>query len=182
MDYNELKKGYFASAIQKWRHDLDEQRGFRAELRRCKGPADVLGAKAFYDSFLPAVRDVLKVNDNDILGLTVLAGVLPHGKTIHVDAHFAAIMARFGGGSPEMRDVRFRKLVTIGDCSLYDGIYTDEASPHALALYTSLVRAVKINDGHIGLGGLATIGFRWNDTSRIIWTKEYFLNRNENNN
>lgn len=178
MDYKELKKGHFASAIVKWRQGLDDNRGFRAELRRCKGPAQVLGTKAFHDSFLPALTTVLKVTDADVLGLTIIAGVLPHAKTIHTDAHFAAIMAKFGGGSPEMRDVRFRKLVSIGDCSLYDGAYADEVAPNVTALYTALIRAIKLNDGHVGLGGLAMAGFHWNDISRMAWTREYFANRN----
>ncbi len=182
MDYKELKKGRFASAILQWRHDLDEHRGLRAELRRCKSPADVLASKAFHDSFLPALGPVLTIRDADVLGLTLIAGVLPHAKTIHADAHFAAIVAKFGGGSPEMRDVRFRKLVSIGDCSLYDGAYTDDIAPNVIALYTALIRAIKLNDGHAGLGGLAMAGFHWNDTSRMAWTREYFTNRNTTTN
>lgn len=56
---------------------LDENRGERAELRRCEMPGEILLAKAFHR----LCRILPQWEKLDLLALTVVAGVLAHVKT-----------------------------------------------------------------------------------------------------
>ena len=73
--------------------------------------------------------------------LAIPAGVLSHVKTLDSGTHFATMFARSDTGSANMKDVRFRKLLSIDD------------KDHD-ARYTMLLRMVRLMGDKAGLDGL----------------------------
>ena len=93
--------------IMKWWEDLDKQRGDRAELRRCRSPAEVAFVPAFYR------LKVMMPESVDAMQLAAVAGVLSHVET-HLEgtARTAELFARpkEGGSTPRVSEPRFRRL------------------------------------------------------------------------
>ena len=75
--------------VMKWWEDLEKQRGDRAELRRCRSPAEVAFVPAFYR------LKVMMPESVDTMQLAAVAGVLSHVET-HLEgtARTAELFAR----------------------------------------------------------------------------------------
>ena len=90
-------------------------------------------------------------------------GVLSHVKSGRLvsQGHFAWLLAKSEKGDKEVRDVRFRRLLSIND---YDRD----------ALYLMLVRLVRYLDGTAELKSLVEGGYWWNEHTRRYWAYNYY--------
>ena len=170
----------FKGDVRRWWQSLEDDRGQRAELRRCRTPTQVYVAPAYRDHFARILTETpfwLDGNEQEqaqeakdmewmLERLALPIGVLARARVLEHETHFAALFAQRGKGSPAMRDVRFRQLLAIPDGG-FD------------ALFTMLLRLVRLMDNVASLPGLLECGLFWNDTTRIRWAKEYYPNRVE---
>ena len=146
------------NAMKWWAEIQDpKHRGDRAELRRCRGPADVAFVPAYYR------LKAMMPDDLDAENLAVVAGILSH-----VDDHIespttAEIFARpkDGGTSPRVSDPRFRRLLRVGD---YD--YQE--------LYPMLTRLIRQTERKAHLPSLIAGAYWWNQTTKRAWAEEYY--------
>jgi CRISPR system Cascade subunit CasB len=153
----------FWNAVDEWWHSLgSSDRGQRAELRRARSRTEVYVSPAFRNGLVYKLER-FELAETDLERLALPAGVLAHGRKLRT-SHFGAVFAGEGKGSPDMRDVRFRKLLAVGDDE-YD------------ELYRMLVRLVRLTDGAASLNGLVRDTLRWNDRARLNWAKAYYPNR-----
>lgn len=159
-----LKSEDFKGMVRHWWQSLADDRGQRAELCRCRNWAEVYISSAYRDHLAAQMQASFALDEKDLERLALPAGVLARVRTLESGVHFATLFARHGGGSPAMRDVRFRRLLAIPDGK------TDE-------LFTMLVRLVRLMDNAAALSGLLEAGRFWNDQTRIRWAKEYYPHR-----
>ncbi len=159
-----LRSEEFRSTLRRWWQSLQEDRGQRAELCRCRSWAEVYISAAYRDHLAAQVQKSFGLDEADLACLALPAGVLAHARLLERGLHFATLFAQRGSGSPAMRDVRFRRLLAIADDK------TDE-------LFAMLLRLVRLMDDTAALPGLLEIGRFWNDQARINWAKAYYPNR-----
>ena len=170
----------FKGDVRRWWQSLEDDRGQRAELRRCRTPTEVYVAPAYRDHFARILAGTpfwLDGNEREqapeakdmewmLERLALPTGVLARARVLEHETHFAALFAQRGKGSPAMRDARFRQLLAIPDDR------PDE-------LFEMLARLVRLTDSAASLPGLLECGLFWNDRARIRWAKEYYPNRAE---
>lgn len=161
-----LKSEAFKGEVWRWWQSLEDDRGQRAELRRCCSPEEVYASSAYWDNLARRLGEPFALDEIDLLHLALPVGVLARARVLESGTHFAALFAQRGQGSPAMRDVRFRQLLAIPDDRPDD-------------LFTMLLRFVRLMDNAASLPGLLECGLFWNDTTRICWAKEYYPNRAE---
>ncbi|MBQ7626713.1 MAG: type I-E CRISPR-associated protein Cse2/CasB [Rhodocyclaceae bacterium] len=166
-----LRSEEFKNVLWHWWQSLEDDRGQRAELRRCRSPEEVYVSAAYRDHLVRrleefARQEKIALDENDLLRLALPVGVLARARVLESGTHFAALFARRGKGSPAMRDVRFRQVLALADGS-FD------------ALFTMLTRLVRLMDNAASLPGLLECGLFWNDATRVRWAKEYYPNRAE---
>ncbi|KAB1442875.1 type I-E CRISPR-associated protein Cse2/CasB [Pseudodesulfovibrio senegalensis] len=154
----------FWKAVESWWHGLDKDRGQRAGLRRAKSRTEVYVSPAYRNGLVEKLAR-FELDEPDLERLALAAGVLAKARHLR-KGHFAAVFAREGKGSPDMRDVRFRKLLAVED-----GEYDE--------LYRMLVRFVDMCGGAASLGGLIRHTMYWNDQARMNWAREYYPNRSK---
>ena len=144
--------------IMKWWEDLDKQRGDRAELRRCRSPAEVAFVPAFYRLKVMMPKSV------DAMQLAAVAGVLSHVKA-HLDGtvETAELFARpkEGGSTPRVSEPRFRRLLRVPDYS-YDELYP---------MMTRLLRQI---DRKAHLPSLIDGIYWWNQITKRRWAESYY--------
>lgn len=145
-------------ALLEWWEALKENRGDRAELRRCQEIDEVLLTEAYHKlrkrlgarGFIP--------NSEDQLGAA--AGLLSH-----VDEHLEAtgVAAQMAGGTQDeeapLSGLRFRKLLRIEDRE---------------GLYRPLMRAVRLLDRRVNATALAKGVFYWGPSVRKKWARGYY--------
>lgn len=166
-----LRSEEFKNVLWHWWQSLEDDRGQRAELCRCRSPEEVYVSAAYRDHLVRrleefARQEKIALDENDLLRLALPVGVLARARVLESGTHFAALFARRGKGSPAMRDVRFRQVLALADGS-FD------------ALFTMLTRLVRLMDNAASLPGLLECGLFWNDATRVRWAKEYYPNRAE---
>lgn len=161
-----LRSEKFKSEVWQWWQSLEEDRGQRAELRRCRSPEEVYVSAAYRDHLARRMGESFALDENDLLHLALPVGVLARARVLESGAHFAALFARRGKGSPAMRDVRFRQVLALPDDRFDD-------------LFTMLTRLVRLMDNAASLPGLLECGLFWNDAARVRWAREYYPNRAE---
>ncbi len=168
----------FKGEVRRWWQSLEDDRGERAELRRCRTPTEVYVAPAYRDHFprilsensfwLNGEEQKQSLEAKSLEGmlerLALPVGVLAHVRVLESGTHFAALFAHRGKGSPAMCDVRFRQLLAIPD-------------DHPDELFVMLTRLVRLMDNAASLPGLLECGLFWNNVARIRWAKEYYSNR-----
>lgn len=160
-----LRDDGFLKTVEQWWYSLNTDRCQRANLRRAKSLIDVYSSPAYREGLAQEVAR-FGFDESDLERLALSAGVLAHAKELR-RGHFAAVFAREGAGSAGMRDIRFRKLLAIGD---------DEYEE----LYRMLVRLVRLTGGVASLGGLVRHTVHWNDAARLEWVQNYYPNRPKN--
>ncbi|MDI9633585.1 MAG: type I-E CRISPR-associated protein Cse2/CasB [Methanolinea sp.] len=143
--------------LLEWWGTLDQNRGERADLRRCKTTEDVAFVPA-YHRLRKALLPLGEVNDRS---LCTVAGVLSHVRENDGSGSFAAQLARIppGRDAPLMSELRFRRFISIRDPEL---------------LYREAIRAVRILDGIVNITDLAQGLYWWTPETRKKWTFEYF--------
>jgi len=146
-----------SDVVVNWQEDLDNHRGERAELRRCKEPGEVIFVPAYY-RLLNGLRDYGKVNNESV---ALVAGVLSHVKQNNTSEPFAAQLAQVKSqsDSPMYSEKRFRKLLSVRDNG---------------NLYREMIRAVRQSDGVVNVPNLSEGLYWWNNYTRKTWAFAYY--------
>lgn len=144
--------------VVEWWHSLLDDRGGRADLRRCRTTLEIHFVPRFQAlaQRLPnEVRDDWKANR-----LAAVAGVLAHVVADLGHGSFAEVLATpTSGDRPPMGDLRFRRLLA---CESSDD------------LLTTVRRAVQVAGCAAPVSSLATDLLRWNDRTRKAWAAAYY--------
>jgi len=145
-------------AILDWWREIKAHRGDRAELRRCRTPAEVAFVPAYY-----RLKAALPTWDRE--KLAVIAGILADVETPVEGVRLAVQFARpkEGGTTPRVSEARFRRLLRVED---YD--YA-ELFPMMKRLVTMIDRKANIPDLVRGLYG-------WNPRTKRAWAEAYYTN------
>ncbi len=149
------------SAWVRWWKELQDDRGARAELRRCATVSEAVFCKGFH-----GLRRLLKGEDarTDVRRIALLAAILSH---IEVDSKessrmaMGAAMAAPVGDRPLVSDVRFRHLLRT------PGSDFDERLP-------DLVRVLRQMGRRAPVHRLAEDLWWWSDGTRRDWALGYY--------
>lgn len=141
-----------------WWHEMQQDRGARAELRRAKTPTEVILTPAYHDlrySLMPAGWR----NDTALAVVAaVLAQVEIHDGKTPFAAQLAAPSAK-GGDKARVSGLRFRRLLQHR---------TSEE------LMGPLIRAVRLLGKVANVADLAESVHWWNDRQRREWAFAYY--------
>ncbi|MGO9571350.1 MAG: type I-E CRISPR-associated protein Cse2/CasB [Desulfomonilaceae bacterium] len=146
-----------STELHRWWQSLEEARGDRKNLRRCRNLVSVVFVPAYY-----RLRGVLlPLGTVDDEALAAVAGILAHVKNHMPDYTFAEQMAqpKMGGTRPRVSGLRFRRLLQF---------------QNHCELYPALIRTVRLLDGAVNLHSLASSTYRWNDSVRKQWAYSYY--------
>jgi CRISPR system Cascade subunit CasB len=143
-------------ALAAWWHALNENRGDRAELRRCATLAEVAFTPAYHRLRLA----VGKFGAPHADGLALVAGLAVRVKNDIADCAFAEQMATGkSDGSARVSGLRFRRLLKAKESE---------------ELFTAMGRVVALLGGSVNLQSLAKSVYFWNDRTRKQWAFEYY--------
>jgi len=145
-------------ALLTWWHELDKNRGERAELRCCHKLTEVAFSPAYHRLRLALIH-VGSVNDDK---LTLVAGLAVRVKVDSAGSSIAEQMATPKDGSKDNAKVsglRFRRLLKVKDQE---------------DLFISMSRIIALLGGAVNLRSLAQSVYFWNDRTRKQWAFEYY--------
>ncbi|MES9861948.1 MAG: type I-E CRISPR-associated protein Cse2/CasB [Candidatus Thiodiazotropha sp. LLP2] len=137
---------------------LENDKGNRAELRRCKQPEDVVMISGFHQ-LCARLKPFMK---NEGAGwemrIASIAGLLAHVRVLYPQKSLAMHMAEFKGDSPVMSELRFRRLL----------------QRDRFDMYGALIRVIRLLDKKANIHDLAKSVYYWGDSERKRWAFEYF--------
>ena len=143
--------------LLRWWHDLDDDRGGRAALRRAPDVTTVVLQPAFqrlHQRLLAAGwPDQAWRNDS----LAAAAGLLSHVRE-HVEQTLPAGMSQRDGDKPRVSPLRFMRLLE---------------SPDTDALFTGLRRTLPLLQHRTDVLSLATDVVNWGDAVKKRWAYAY---------
>lgn len=143
-------------AIVTWWQDLDDNRGDRAELRRCSTLTEV----AFTPAYHRLRFALMKCGQVNAEALALVAGLAARVKNNLPGNTLAEQMATGkADGSAKVSGLRFRRLLKVKG--------QDE-------LYTALARVMALLGGSVNLQSLVESAYYWNDRTRKQWAFEYY--------
>ncbi|MBE0448542.1 MAG: type I-E CRISPR-associated protein Cse2/CasB [Actinobacteria bacterium] len=143
-------------ALTDWWKQLDNNRGERALLRRCRSLADVVFSPA-YHRLRWAVSRFGSVDDDR---LALIAGLAARIKSNSEGISIARQMATGkADGSAKVSGLRFRRLLKVRD--------QDE-------LFTAMTRIIALLGGSVNLQSLTQSVYFWNDRTRKQWAFDYY--------
>lgn len=149
-----------SEVLMDWWKELDENRGDRAVLRRCRNTTEVVFSPAFHHLRLK----LSQIGYFNPESLALIAGVLSHVKIHDNGARFATQMAtpKTEGSNARVSGLRFRRLLKIKD--------RDE-------LFESIKRTVHLLDGNLNIYNLANDLYWWdNGGTQKQWAYDYYEN------
>ena len=140
-----------------WWRRLEEDRGERARLRRCKETIDVVFCEGYQQlrlKLLPMGR-VLETR------LCLLAGVASHVREHQAGASLVEQMASSvpGREGATISGLRFRRLLAVEEPA---------------QLFTPMVRVVRQLQRRVNLHALAADLYHWNRHVRSQWAQNYY--------
>ena len=146
-------------ALRAWWTGLDDRRGERAHLRRCRSTEETLIQEG-----TERLRRALAKSGFPLRGEQVgpVAGLLAHAK---VDLPEASSLGRrmaepvAEGGRPVVSELRFRRLLRL----------TERED-----LYPQMIRVLRQLDGRVSIVALARDVYYWNERTRHAWAKDYY--------
>jgi CRISPR system Cascade subunit CasB len=146
-----------------WWETVNKNRGDRAELRRCRSPAEVAFVPAFYRLRMATPQNL------DPERLAAVAGVLSHVEIQFGSDEKATIAELFarpdrGGSMPRISDPRFRRLLRVAD-----GDYTE--------LYPMLTRMIRQIDRKVPVSAIPSLFwgvYRWDQKTKRFWAEAYY--------
>ena len=144
-------------ALDAWWRSLDDNRGDRAELRRCGTLAEVVFSPAYHRLRQNVCRGGAVHDD----GLALVAGLAARVKSNAMDHTVAGQMAtsKSDGGSAKVSGLRFRRLLKVKERE---------------ELFTAMGRVIALLGGTVNLQSLAQSAYFWNDITRKQWAFEYY--------
>jgi len=146
-----------------WQKELEEERGDRAELRRCRSPAEVAFVPAFYRLKMDMPQNL------DPERLAAVAGILSHVEIPpKVDGRvtIAELFARpdEGRSAPRISDPRFRRLLRVADDD-YAELYP---------MLTRIIRQIKRKVPEQAIPSLVWGVYKWDQTTKRRWAEAYY--------
>jgi len=160
-----LKDVEVTRVIHSWWEGLDDARGDRASLRRCRNPVEVF----FCQSYHRLLYDLLPFGRVNREALALVAGVLSHVKEDVHGTSFPAQMAmpKQGGTSPRVNENRFRRLIR-----------TDNDSD----LYHAMIRIVDLVNGQVNIADMSASLYWWHsEFTKKNWAFAYYETILQNN-
>jgi len=143
-------------ALAVWWKALDDNRGDRAELRRCSTLMEVVFTPAYHRLRFAILKHGI-VNDN---ALALVAGLASRVKRDLPENTLAEQMAMGkADGAARVSGLRFRRLLKIKEP---DG------------LFNAMGRIVALLGGAVNLQNLVNGVYFWNDRTRKQWAFEYY--------
>lgn len=143
-------------ALATWWQALNDNRGDRAELRRCTTLAEVAFTPAYHRLRLSVGKFGAPHDD----GLALVAGLSARVKCDSAGVTFVEQMATGkADGSARVSGLRFRRLLKTKE--------SDE-------LFTAMGRVVALLGSSVNLQSLANSVYFWNDRTRKQWAFEYY--------
>ena len=154
-----------------WWKGLDNAKGYRAALRRCKNPLEVAFTPAFHRLKM-RLEPFGSMSPDQMARLALVAGVLSHVRENKPEAYenfqrsCAVQMARPPlKWSPVKKacvsGLRFRQLLKIEDPDI---------------LYTTMIRLVRLLGGSVDIVSLANGIYGWNVHTKKEWAYAYYEN------
>ncbi|HEB87800.1 MAG TPA: type I-E CRISPR-associated protein Cse2/CasB [Gammaproteobacteria bacterium] len=138
---------------------LQNDRGARAELRRCKSVDEVVMTVVF-QRLCHRLRPAFEGQSNWEDRLAAIVGLLSHVEEITTGGSLARQMSMPEGGRPVVSELRFRRL-----------LQRDRTE-----LYTALVRVLRMLKGKADIHDLAHAVFYWGNEIKKKWAYDYFPN------
>lgn len=146
----------------RWWKELQDDRGARAELRRCATVSEAVFCKGFHR--LKRMLGGEKLNDFEVRRLGLIAAVLSHIEVDSGDSSRGAVgaaMAATANDRPIVSDARFRQLLRTPE------IEFDERLPDLVRVLRQMSRRAPVNR-------LADDLRRWTDRTRRNWALGYY--------
>lgn len=143
------------NVARQWWAELENDKGSRAQLRRCSDPTAVFFCAAFHR----LARGLGAWSDKQKGTVAAIAGVLAHVKNDDGRRGFAAQMAARKGDRATVSGLRFRRLIQIKERE---------------SLYMPLIRVVRLLDGTANVADLAESLYYWGDAKRRDWACDYY--------
>lgn len=148
MNFIKLHDEPASGIIYQWWKGLDQDRGGRAELRRCHNLTEVM----FCPSFHRLYHSLAAVGAVNREGIALIAGVLSHVKKPHDQGKLGKLMAdKRSGNTSRVSEPRFRRLIRITD--------RDE-------LFQPFIRIIALLDGSVDVKEVSEILYYWNERVR----------------
>lgn len=155
--------------LDKWWHQLENDKGERAALRRAASLTEVMLSPAFHSLLNSLRRGEYGIPENRYPNLAAIAGLAARVRVL-ANLSLATRMGRpkSGGSSPTFSELRLRRVLACNDIE---------------ELYTLLRRAVALLDDQADLADLAATVWHWsplddkraNDPRRRI-AYDYYAN------
>lgn len=143
-------------ALIAWWESLNDNRGDRAELRRCSTLAEVAFTPAYHRLRLA----VGKFGPMNADGLALVAGLAARVKSNVTGNSVAEQMATGkGDSSAQVSGLRFRRLLKIKERE---------------ELFTAMGRVIALLGGAVNLQSFANSIYFWGDRTRKQWAFEYY--------
>jgi CRISPR system Cascade subunit CasB len=137
---------------------LENNKGDRAELRRCKQPEEVVMIPCFH-RLCTHLKPLMKSErDGWEMRIAAIAGLLAHVRELYPKKTLAEHMAEFKGDSPVVSELRFRRLL--------------QRDRHDL--YGALIRVLRLLDKRANIHDMAKSVYYWGDSERKRWAFAYF--------
>lgn len=143
-------------ALSRWWLALNDNRGDRAELRRCSTLVEVAFTPAYHRLRL----DLMKFGAVNADSLALLAGLAARVKSDIAGNTLAEQMATGrSDGSARVSGLRFRRLLKVKERE---------------ELFTAMGRVIALMGGAVNLHSLANSVYYWTDRTRKHWAFEYY--------
>lgn len=144
-------------ALDAWWRSLDDNRGDRAELRRCGTLAEVVFTPAYHRLRQTICRSGAVQDD----GLALVAGLAARVKNNAMGHTVAGQMAtgKSEVGSARVSGLRFRRLLKVKEREEF---------------FTAMGRVIALLGGAVNLQSLAQSAYFWNDRTRKQWAFDYY--------
>lgn len=150
MNPNELH----TKALAEWWATLDDNRGVRAQLRRCDNPNTICFQPVYH-----SLKQRLKITNDQRLPHVI--GILAHVKN-NLPGEFAQQLAtKKNDNQAKLSGLRFRRLLAITDPEEF---------------YVTMIRVLRLLDGQANIETLANDIYFWGDKVRKKWATKYYEN------
>lgn len=146
------------NVLYEWWADLENNKGDRAELRRCQEPMKAL----FVPEYYKLQHKLQPYNGVNSQRLPAIAALSANIRELSTNSDLAAQMAAprvSGGTTPRLSELRFRRLL---QCQTVDD------------LFTALRRVVYLLDRNVNLYDLADSVYWWGENVRRRWAYSYY--------
>jgi len=180
-----FEEGHPASDyILEWWVDLKQNKGARAELRRCKNLKDVESASAYMRCYWKLLKSFdQKEKKPSWNQAAIIIGLASHiednvtkyrqkdeyGKEEEKDFYFGYQLATQRGlenKNPKLSELRFRRLLKIKDRE---------------NLYHFLIQVIRMLDKRVNLLNLLSIAYFWGDKAKTSLAYKYYEKANLDN-